>query len=742
MTLSFDRLQALRDCCRDDASFERLKALLAIAPDPQDSALILSSDQPFVNSLANSLDDVAIALSAAVDRQRERHYQAMLDACPDMIFRVSRDGQYLDFKGTGVAHELPRDALIGRYIEEFLPPDVTDLCMKTIHKALATGTLQSCGYKFLTPAGERDYEARIVTCSENEVLAIVRDVTEQTQTEQELMTSQERLKSFFEATSEAVILHDFQTILDVNPATEAMFGYSYDELIGMPVLNLVAPGSKQQVQARWQALTYPEQPYEYEDVGVRKDGSTFVGTVCAQAIQFQGKLVRVAGIRDISAQKQTEQQIQASATRDRLLREMTLRIRQSLDLGQILNTTVCEVRQFFQADRVFIARNQADQHGVVVAESVVNTVPSAIGNTIYTEKSWDVVTSLFHAGKVQVLNDVLNELDSKTVPTVLQNYYETYQIRAGMAVPLMIQDSIAGLLVVHQCHEPRQWQSFEVAFLERLATVVAIATQQADLYQQVQELNTNLEQQVQDRTAQLEKRMVELQELNQLKDDFLNAFSHDLRTPMMGMSLVLSNLLQSEQDHLSIARPILERMLHSTEHQLELLNSLLAAHSCETKGIVLQYQPIQVGTLLRQVGSELTSLAQKHQATLICDVADEMPRVSADPTQLRRVFENLISNGLHHNPPGITLRLSATAGADEIWVTVEDDGVGIDPDLCDRLFDRYTRGQRSRHLTGIGLGLYLCQQIVTAHGGQIGVDSTINQGTTFWLTLPLAQPKR
>jgi signal transduction histidine kinase len=102
------------------------------------------------------------------------------------------------------------------------------------------------------------------------------------------------------------------------------------------------------------------------------------------------------------------------------------------------------------------------------------------------------------------------------------------------------------------------------------------------------------------------------------------------------------------------------------------------------------------------------------------------------------VFENLITNALHHNPPGVNLTLNAHIESDMIRLMLQDDGVGMASEVSDRIFERYSRGTQSRHSTGIGLGLYLCRQIITAHGGQIGVDSTPGNGSTFWLTLPLA----
>jgi signal transduction histidine kinase len=309
-----------------------------------------------------------------------------------------------------------------------------------------------------------------------------------------------------------------------------------------------------------------------------------------------------------------------------------------------------------------------------------------------------------------------------------------------VGVPILVDDHLFGLMVVHQCSEPRHWQQFEIDLLSRLATQVSIAVQQANLYEQVRQLNTGLEQQVQERTAQLRQKMEELQSLNDLKDEFLNAFSHDLKTPVMGLSLVISNLLNQPGEMIPISRSILERMAHSSDHQLQLIMSMLEAHSAETKGMTLHYELLQIGLLVQIIVEDLEPLVQKGRATLTNSIPPDLPLVKADPTQIRRVFENLITNALNHNPPSIHIVLDATVEKDLIRFTVKDTGVGMSQETCDRLFKRYSRGPRSRHSTGIGLGLYLCRQIITAHGGQIGVESQPGAGATFWLTLPLAIP--
>ncbi len=247
-----------------------------------------------------------------------------------------------------------------------------------------------------------------------------------------------------------------------------------------------------------------------------------------------------------------------------------------------------------------------------------------------------------------------------------------------------------------------------------------------------------LQKQLKLQNTQLQQQMLELQELNSLKEEFLHAVSHDLRTPIMGTLLVLNNLQTKAGETIPVSRSILERMVHSSDRQLNLLNSLLEAHSNEMRGVLLCCAPVQLNAILQDLTAGLEPLLTKNQVKLINLIPVDLPFVNGDPLQLRRVFENLLTNALNHNPPGLTLTLRATEEAEMIRCTVEDNGVGIERSHCDQLFERYVRGSRTRSI-GVGLGLYLCRQIITAHGGQIGVNSTPGTGTTFWLTLPLAR---
>ncbi len=218
---------------------------------------------------------------------------------------------------------------------------------------------------------------------------------------------------------------------------------------------------------------------------------------------------------------------------------------------------------------------------------------------------------------------------------------------------------------------------------------------------------------------------------------FFHAVSHDLRNPVLGTLMVLKNLLNAPHSLIPVPRSILERMVQSSDRQLNLINSLMEAHVNEVQGVVLQRQKVQLYSVVEAVLADLEPMLTENQATLTNLVSANVPSVNADPTQLWRVFSNLIVNAVKHNGTGLSITVNAIVEGEQIYCTVADNGVGMSQQQCDRLFDLYFRGTNVRNSVSLGLGLYLCKQIITAHGGEIGVKSAPQAGATFWFTLPI-----
>jgi two-component system, sensor histidine kinase and response regulator len=259
------------------------------------------------------------------------------------------------------------------------------------------------------------------------------------------------------------------------------------------------------------------------------------------------------------------------------------------------------------------------------------------------------------------------------------------------------------------------------------------------LLKEVQKLNSGLEHQVQERTAQLHHSLQELRELNQLKDDFLHTVSHDLRTPLTGMLLVLSKLYASDKPQVCLDRTIIDRMITGCHHQMQMLETILEAHGNERRGLRLNSTPQSLDVVLNTTIDHLSVWLATEQAQIHTQIPPDLPLVAIDGMQIRRVFENILTNSVKHNNVGIVITISATVNGGFVTCQISDNGGGMPQSECDQMFERYRQGgSRARRSNGIGLGLYITRQVILAHGGDIWAESQPGMGVTIGFTLPIA----
>ncbi len=703
-------------------------------------------------------------------QESEARYKAILDAIPDLMFRISRDGEYLDLKSEGANVTLSRDEIVGKNLQELLPSDVAAISQVAIAKTFDSGTLQTCEYQLLTPLGIRDYEARLVVSGEDEVLAIVRDITNRKQGEVALQNLAQKFAKAFSCSPDSITISTLQEgrFIEVNDSFVRLSGYERDEAIGKTSFELNLWVDDRDRLKLVQELQSTGVARNLEIEFRQKSGEIITTLLSAEVIDLDGIPSILAVHHDITERKQVEAQFRLCAQRDRLLAETLVRIRSSLNLEEILQTTVTEVRQFLQADRVFISLNNANLGIRTLAESVDPKYPSVSGWSTNDEAYLKEVRNLLKDNFVRVVEDITQ----MTVSPKVKAHCQKFQTKASLAVPIMLDDELFGALIANQCSGSRHWQPIEIDLLQQMSEQVAIAIQQSQICQKLAELNTNLEHQVQERTAQLEQKMQEVEKLHRVKDVVLHTVTHDLQTSVMGNLMVLKNLLNqgqgsrgaitaslsplppipsaplplshapcpmpNSQSPIPISRSIIERMIQGNDRQLTMINSLLEINSCEKQGLEIKLEPVQLSTLLTETFAQLEPLLTQNQATLKNLVPADLPLVMADGTRLQKVLTNLIGHGLQNNPPGLNFTLSATVEAGMIRTQIQDDGVVMSKLECDRLFDLHVRDPQDCCSTSIGLKMYLCRKVIKAHGGQIGVTSNRKRGLTFWFTLPLA----
>lgn len=446
--------------------------------------------------------------------------QILFESLPDAMFSIKVDGTILGLKAAKeFSEQLPKRKILGKKLTEILPKELANQAMQNIERSLETGKMRIFEYQLITPhtqlcseqkKGElRDFEARIVPKDKEEVLAIVRDVTERKRAENQLAKSEERYRVVSELTSDfayaARIDVSGQWLTDwMTGAYSRISGYSWEEI---------------QARGGWQSLIHPDDMsifsdriqtllYWHSDISeyriFNKQGEIRWLRDYSQPVQCEDEervLLIYGAAQDITERKLAEEALRQQTERERLIRGMQERIRQSLDLKEILNKVVEEVRAFLQVERVAIYQIEPGVEQKFVVESVTSGCSSVLNRSLHDPYFDADYADKYQQGRITAIDDIY---EASLIPCYVE-LLGNIQVRALLVVPIVFNNQLWGLLCVHQCSAPRHWEPFEIDSIQQLATQVAIAIQQSQLYQQIQKLNADLERQVQERTRELEK---------------------------------------------------------------------------------------------------------------------------------------------------------------------------------------------------------------------------------------------
>ena len=256
----------------------------------------------------------------------------------------------------------------------------------------------------------------------------------------------------------------------------------------------------------------------------------------------------------------------------------------------------------------------------------------------------------------------------------------------------------------------------------------------------------HLEELVQARTRELAQARDAAESASRAKSAFLSNMGHELRTPINHIVVtgyLLARLIEDEE-----ARDWLGKIQHASRHLLEIINDILDYSKMEADRIELAALDFDLQNLLEQAERGVRASAAEKGLELVCEVDPQLPmRLRGDPMRLRQVLVNLLGNAVKFSERGpVTLRvrqLGAHRGEVTLRFEVEDLGVGIAPEVQDRLFDLFNQGDNSstRRYGGTGLGLALCRRLVALMAGDLGFVSTPGEGSTFWFSvrLPLGE---
>lgn len=228
-------------------------------------------------------------------------------------------------------------------------------------------------------------------------------------------------------------------------------------------------------------------------------------------------------------------------------------------------------------------------------------------------------------------------------------------------------------------------------------------------------------------------------EVQSAKDELLSLASHQLRTPATSVKQYLGMVLEGFAGKLTGQQAsLIDRAYESNERQLHIINDILYVAKIDAKGIILTPRRLNLTKLLRSLTLELSIIAKKSNQKIRLLMPRKQVYIEADEHSLRMAIENLISNALKYSEEGTTTTIRLAATNDRVKITVTDQGIGISAEDIPLLFQRFSRipNELSKQTSGSGIGLYLSQQLVRLHNGDITVDSVKDEGTTFTVILP------
>jgi len=286
----------------------------------------------------------------------------------------------------------------------------------------------------------------------------------------------------------------------------------------------------------------------------------------------------------------------------------------------------------------------------------------------------------------------------------------------------------------------------------------AEATQQQSIRQKANELNLlqikNLQlidkleltnKMLTESVAEVHAKNQILQDLAEKRDEFFNVLMHDMRSPLASFQMLLDGMKTGVLGVLNSRQlGLLDKMNDAVKKQIDQVNELLESARHEISDLDLHPEAASPAELLRAAGEEYRMAASRKNITFRLEIPENLPTCEMDQEKIRRVVANYLSNAVKYTERGGEIILSAQYAPEEkrLIVAVRDNGVGIDREDIPHLFQKYQRAHNNptEGEKSMGLGLYICRQIVEAHGGHTAVQSAVGHGSTFSFTLPYPRP--
>jgi PAS domain S-box-containing protein len=639
--------------------------------------------------------------AAAALRGSEARKAAILDTSLDAIVSIDHKGIVREWNSAAERiFGYRREAALGNKLETLIvPPYLTEKYLPGLADYLMSGAGSLIGRPIEVIAKRSNGEEFPIELALTQIpasdppffTAFIRDITDRRQSEEALRRSEARKAAVLETALDAIVSIDQGgKIIEWNPAAERIFGYSRELALGRDMIELVFPGSQHESQRKGLARFLQSGRgrmlgHRTEVMAMRANGAEFPVELTITRIPGDGPPVFTSFIRDITERRRTEEALRKSEERFRLLVE--------------------GVEDY--------AIYMLDTHGRI-------TTWNAGSQRIMGYRAQEIIGRRFH--RFYTSDDVERKKPDQalTVATAEGRFQdERWQVRKDGT---------------------QYWASFVITALRDengkltgFSTIARDITKRKQAEDEIRRLNTELEQRVQERTAELQAAYHEM-------EAFSYSISHDLRAPLIhiaGFVEMLKSDLGSSLDEKS--RRHLQTICDSTESMGRMIADLLTFSRIGRAE--LHKVRFNFGDAVKDAQRDLQPRMENRRITWI---VPELPEVYGDPFLLRQAMFNLLSNALKYTRtrPEARIEISAETTDKEHIFAVRDNGVGFDMKYAAKLFGVFQRLHPASEFEGTGIGLANVRRIIQRHGGRTWAEGVVDGGATFYFTLPIVAEER
>ena len=671
--------------------------------------------------------------------------QAILNGTSDGIYAKDLQGRYVVVNAAGASFVGSTvEQMVGEHFSTILPLAEATAIIQEDYAVLTTG--QSQVVETMSNVGGETRRYQTIKTPYRDAggkvlgsVSISRDITEQKRAEAALGQSEEEYRAMFELAAMGNAQVDFWSgrILRANRKLCDMLGYAAEELLNKTFLEVTHPDDRGTNLDYFQRRQQGElDGYSLEKRYLRKDGSVVWGEMHTTLLRGPAAepLYVIATVQDITARKQAEaeqarlyaaeQEARAAAERGRqraaFLAAVSTALASSLDytttLLRVARLSVNSFASWCMIDlltegrirRTAFAAHDSELEPLLRELSEQYPIDPggshAIAQAIRNEKAMFV--PVMPAGYPERVDG-----DARHIELLRQ-----LPCGSCIVVPLAARGQRLGA-ISFVSGQPGRYSAADLALAEQIAYRASVAIDNAQLYQQSE-------------TAV------------RLRDQFLTIASHELKTPLtslVGYAELLEQRASEANNFDERDRRAIHIIAQQTARLEKMIDTMLDVSRIEHGRISIAREPLDLNTLATQVTGQMRLLLKRHVLDL--RLADEPVEIDGDEMRLGQVLQNLIQNAIKYSPLGGTISVEVRRTSDQALVSVSDQGIGIPAEALPHLFTRFYRAPNAEawHISGMGIGLYIAQEIIRLHEGEIQVTSEEGKGSTFTLSLPPAQ---